>query len=409
MRSGLFGNYGISLGLVLTSLVALTARSEDLSGDYFENLKRTERLELVSQSEVTIPESQWPAPGVDVLTELNKSCGFLGAYQRTEEGLLQIPRVSCVYRKESHFDGMSPKFRCDFVSASGETLSAKVKYANSLRATAKEIAPAVLVSGLSHLMGFVTDIYCPATIICEGCSQDPWHQMQRSAAPAMPDTMNEFRYAVVEMKVPGLKISEPRLGAEKPLGLAWEDLSKVSSAWSPSQQAQKLAEREALMLWMNFIFHTDADAHNNRLICQDWMPHVEGTYICRSPVAYVHDYGDAFLKMNFNNYREKSVFSDWGSWWPVDLFGRCVGSLGEGEGAIRHAVFSEEARLEFMRRFARVSKRQMEDYLNLIHVQEISGFGTPTWVRLFAQKMEEVQNARCESLGTGETVLGKPI
>ncbi len=398
--------WSVILVSVFSSL-GLHAADDDKIGDYFENLPSSVRDSIIEVAQVTVPSYPNRPVGVDIVDELNISCRGLAVYSRDSSGKIQKPTVKCSYSREDSFDGMTSKFKCKFPTADGGSVKAKVKYAKSLSGSGKELAPAALVSGLSRLLGFVSDAYCPAVVVCEGCSADPWSEMNRSSAPPLANVVNTFEYAVIEAKVEGLKVSEPRNGAAKPLGLAWGDLAMVSEGLSDYEKHALLANREALMLWMNFIYHGDADTHNNRLICQQWSIPSGGTPRCEQSVGYVHDYGDAFFKTNLTKYRNVTVFRTSLIEVPHRWFNKCVGTLGGGEGAIRAAAYSEEARLNFLDRFSNISHQQLVDFLTLAQVDAISGNSIDEWIGEFNKKLGEVRKSRCDSLRSGDTVLSR--
>jgi hypothetical protein len=400
--------YSWFIGSVIVFLkLSLMAQNGGMASKFFENVTLVERRSIIAAVAVTNDEWLNKFGSIDVVDELNRNCRGLATYRRLENGQIERPTVKCIYRSDKNLDGMTPKFKCEFLSDNGQPVKVKIKYAKNLAGSAKEIAPAILGSGLSNLLGFVSDTYCPAVVICEGCNSDPWSRMQRSSAPALVNVRHTFDYAVVEVKVEGLKVSEPRKESPKPQGLAWAELANVSQTLSLEQKHILLAEREALMLWMNFIYHTDADAHNNRLLCQQWSEIRPDRFRCEKSVGYAHDYGDSFAKMNFSNFKGVSVFLTSYFRWPALWGKKCVGSLDRGEGAIKQAVFSEEARSFLVERFSQISHIQLKDYLALAKVDRLSGHSLDEWTEVINNKLAQITEVRCESLNSRNTVLTK--
>lgn len=368
---------------------------------YFENSPAMIRQQIIAISSVSKPSVDKRISEIDVVNELSAGCAGIATYMRRPDESISIPEIRCRYKPDVNLDGESPKFKCDFTLADGTTRSLKVKYARYGSSSAPEIKPAVVGPTIARIIGFHADTYCPATIICEGCSRDPWRTQRKSSRPALPGAKSEFEHAVVEVKVPGYKVTEPRGDRSQPQGLAWHELTALPSTLPANLRYAELAKRESLMLWLNLINHTDADDHNNRLICTKLAANQTSdpaTPICEQSLAYAHDYGDAFNIMDLEEYQAYRVFS-----------GNCRGSLDGGEGVIRYANYSEEARAYLASRLAQLTRGQLIDIFALAHVSAQSGGSPVQWATAFADKVQELNAARCESITKGRSVLSSGI
>jgi hypothetical protein len=384
---------------------------------YFEKVSTEVRDEVISRANVSYDHYLNEDGRADVLAELNSNCKNIVTYSRDEQGQIIKPTVNCIYIADDNLDGMSPKFKCKFKDVNGESKKLKVKYSNSAGQSGKEIATGILGPSMARLMGFKADTYCPAIINCEGCSADPWskdgNNQAHSSKPAISGMNTIFNYALIEIKLDGLKVSEPRNGARKPLGFDWAELRAVDHRLSAAQQDQVRIEREAYMLWINFIYHTDADAHNNRLVCEkvdDLLSRPETPY-CGAAAAYAHDYGDSFRRMKLADFINTPVFfTGFVKEHPLSSWGtegnKCVGTMGGGEGAIGNAEFSEEAKKLFLERASRISKVQLIDLMNLADVSAIDSSSTAeSWANAILDKFNKVSKKSCTPYSNGDSVL----
>jgi hypothetical protein len=394
---------------------------KDQLQEYFENVSAEVREEVIKQLSVADAEYMNKNVRVDVLDELNANCKGFVTYVRNAEGNIVKPTVDCNYVADDGLDGMSPKFKCKFTNVLGETKKLKVKYGYNVIQSGKEIATGIVGPSMARLMGFKADTYCPAIVNCKGCSADPWskdeNNQYHSSKPAIAKSTTTFNYALVEIKLEGWKVSEPRNGAKKPLGFDWEELKSVDDTLSESLKDQRRIEREAYMLWINFIYHTDADAHNNRLICEKLAEEDSSVQVPKCGVAagYVHDYGDAFKRMNlteftntlvfFNGFTKLHPFASWGT-----AGNKCVGTMSGGEGAISNAEFSEEARNVLLERAQQITKEQLLDLFSLAEVNAIDSTSTPeAWANLIIDKFANMSASKskkaCAVYSSGDSVL----
>ena len=370
--------------------------------DYFKNLSSSERSQYIEIAETVNPESA-PSLTADILAELSETCGF--AYNRDINGTPILPVVLCDYnpdKKDNPLDGMSPKFNCKFREQNGKLEKRKVKYFIG-SVDQLEIPQAVITASLMRLMGFYADTYCPAIVRCKGCSPDPWSH--KSQAPPIPDSEVEFKNAVVEFKVKGEKISVTRTAKDpKPLGFEWRELKRTSKNFNEEEKELHLIERETLMLFNNFVYHTDADPHNNRLVCRKWEDNGSALR-CTDVAAYTHDVGSSFKYMDFGFYSTYAPLFASSSF----LGGKtCQGGLGRGDGIIKEATYSDESRSEFLRRFNLVSDQQLLDLFELAQVRKM-GVEPKQWVRALRNNANSMISVECPDFDSGKSVLDKKI
>jgi hypothetical protein len=393
--------------------------ANDLVKSHFKEVSSGERETIVKKLQVSSQNHPNINGAADVLEELNMNCKGFATYERDANGKITKPVIECNYIRdeEGDLDGMSPKFKCKFKKSDGESKKLKVKYANSAAQSSKEIATGILGPSMARFMGFKADTYCPAVVVCKGCAADPWSKeangQSHSSLPAIENSTATFKYALIEMKLDGWKVSIKRNGTKKPLGFEWDELKNVDESLSLAGQDRVRIEREAYMLWINFIYHTDADAHNNRLVCEklDQSKSTSVEPLCLDSAGYVHDYGDSFKRMNLNNFNNTPVFYNGVDWsHPLATWGTdgniCVGTMGGGEGAIGRARFSNEARLLFIEKFDRITNNQLIDLFNLAEVTAIDNSVTPElWAKAMTVRRDQVNKKNCESFSDGASVL----
>ncbi len=375
-------------------------QQEDEAKLYFHNLSVEERVESLSKSRSLNLNWNESDVKVSILDWLNNKCSKFGVYSKDGQGQFKRPAIPCDYVPalgDEKLDGMTEKFLCKF-NIGNKTKVLKVKY-GKFDSMSKETTNGPLGTTFANLMGFAADVLCPALISCRGCpSQNPWSS-HRSSDPKSDKTYN-FKIAVIENKWKGIKITNPGT-PKKPQGFAWDEVSRIDSQLPKDQKEAVLAEREALMLWHVFIINTDADAHNNRLVCDEYTKTNE-KYHCEKVTAYSHDYGDSFGRANLKSFNV-SVFKN-------DLPGSCIGNLNNGEGVIVKPRISEEARKFLYERLSLLSTDQIRDLFALVSIADAQWFGvftnTQDWVNAFLKKRLELGQKRCEPISSGKTVLG---
>lgn len=245
--------------------------------------------------------------------------------------------------------GQTPKFLCG-----GGTTEApcpecnvtqkelKVKYGSSAGAN-PEIYAEVIGTRLMWLLGFKADRDYPVRVTCTKCPEDPWdvYSSFRSQAegldPKRPQDVAKvgaivknlggnratrtFKYAVIEVKLPGdkLKISDdrcknpaneatdPRCG-----GFSWKEIPSISAAAGGATPEQL----DAFKLLAAFMTHGDNKPGNQRLECPKENIKDDGT--CGVPFVMIQDIGAGFGSTRFFGlgYRK----ADLGAWDSVPLW-----------------------------------------------------------------------------------------
>jgi hypothetical protein len=334
---------------------------------------------------------------LDLAEYLSDACDF--EYTRDSNGVLQRPVVECDYVPKPDFNGATSKFRCVFQTGidkkTGEPKFKKLKVKYDLRAGGgdKEIAQAIVGSGVAKLMGFVSHTFCPARVICKGCpSQDPWKQSLKSSAEPNPALSFTFENAVVERKVKGYEIMAEGDDPRRPQVINWRELRNVSDQLPQEERLAELAAREAWMLYLHLINHADSDPHNNGFVC-DKATWNEGDPepTCENSFGFQNDWGDSFNFMNLGGYKSHSTFrkKDRSSRLGANI---CVGTMNSAEGDISGARFSEESRQLFKSLITKVSREQILDLFELAQVRAISKGKTTAlqWSEVFIEKIYDI-------------------
>jgi hypothetical protein len=385
--------------------------------DYFENVDSSVRNRILAMNELNLPGATSGNTANDWVADLNSACNGLATYTRdASTGEIKKPTVDCKYVPDDKLDGMSPKFKCAFSTGAGKPRKLKVKYATSADGGGKEIVTGIVGTTMSRSLGFKADYYCPAIVKCTGCTQDPWSSdgQGKSSGPEASGQISTFEHAMIEIKLPGYKVTEPRDGARKPQGMEWDELKGVPASLAGDAADRVRIDREAYMLWINFIYHTDADAHNNRLVCEKIADPKSWPPACVASVGYAHDFGDAFFRFKLDRFNASPVFVKGGGFGFDNFMGRvktmaggCVGSLDKGEGAIKSAKFSNEARISFVKRAMAIPSQDLIDLFRFAGVNTTGTKSSPEeWAQAFQEKVKSVESWKgCDPYKERSSVL----
>jgi hypothetical protein len=208
--------------------------------------------------------------------------------------------VSCTFVRHVQ-RGHSPKFHCRLLDGS----IVKVKYG----AGNGEVYGEVMATRLLWALGFGADGQYPVTVVCTGCSADPWRD---------PDVRNGTRIfdpAIIERPLAGTVI-ETREGS----GWRWPELATTNEM----EGGAPLAQRDALTLLAVFMQHTDNKPEQQRIVCIDATPATN----CATPLLYLHDVGLTFGAANVFN-RNSIGAANLGKWAEEPIWKhrqRCVGN-----------------------------------------------------------------------------------
>ena len=332
--------------------------------DPFKNLTKKQWIEAVRRAQV------WRES--DVASKDIKAGN--GAFAPGEQ-------VSCdFFPKQS--SGNTPKFWCELKPGD----AVKVKYGENNGEVYAEVAATRLLWAL----GFAADDMYPVTVLCRGCSADPFKSPQKTTAET------RFDPAAIERLMPG----DP-MEFSTDSGWSWIDLNSVD----PSLGGAPAAHRDALKLLAVFIQHTDSKPAQQRLICVDkTMGTTDETGTgteCAHPFMMLNDLGRTFGKANaFNRDQPGSAnlkaWSDQKVW--KDERG-CVGNLPKSmTGTLDNPRISEGGRKFLADLLNKLSDQQIRDLFEVSQVTRRDKTSTiDGWVNAFKQKRDEVSNRVCTS------------
>lgn len=395
--------------------------SKDEIKDKLKKLTPEQRLEAISRAEVVEKkmdlmhrESPQKISEIDMVQEISEICGKYFNYSPNEsKPNVGWPTVTCRYKQDNlSLSGATKKFYCEFNEVNKKGVEVvkrrKVKYATYFRLSKSEIVPTLMASTMARMLGLPTESYCPAKIKCVGCpSSDPWEDNRASAKPS--NETHEFNYAMVEMPADLMTITPntPRVAPNMPHGLYWNELAHVVDTEGKTAR-QKLIEREAWLLWVNFLADTDALFFNQRISC-DKASIKDGQVYCDKPIAYAHDYGHAF------NYRFK--YDKWRTHVPLhqNKDGTCYGGLthrllkdergNSQEGIHVQPIISAEARDFLVGRMKNISDKQWKDIMRIANAERLFRTSPEDFVKVMRYKIDLMSQVQCSSIDTRTTVL----
>lgn len=400
---------------------------------YMKNLSVSERNAALQMARVTSTTYDIKkVPSIDIISELQNKCGDEYKYQKVQmnfeadfdgNGARQAltyfwPKLTCTYRQdvEKKLGGGTEKFECDFpgdltnADDSDDIDTRKVKHVRYPdRPLESEGLEVVLATTVSRLLGFYAETYCPAEITCKGCpSSNPWRNDGRSSgSPSHRDY--KFPIAMVEHLVKGMTMSNKDIHPYVQ-GVEFAELRQVNP--KDPQARAKLIEREAWMLWLNFIQHTDAGSYNERLSCVDVEYAADGKPTCKDSVVYTHDYGHSFYK-NF-------TFRTWSKRSPLQANKpgqACLGNMTKDDlgitpskrfqGVIFSPAISSEARDLLVTRLEAITDQQWATAYQLSKMEEIAEVSTADFLKVLKQKISQLKSANCLPFDSGTSVLAQ--
>lgn len=397
------------------------------SKTYFKTMPESERMEAIRKARVTNPDYDLAkVPSVDIVADLEAKCGptytyqktvgtvELGSFDRSEQRQFDMyswPKKECEYHQDTgKLGGGTEKFYCDFkdgADSEEDDKTTKVKYAKSPEDPLhSEILETILATTITRLLGFYADYYCPAQVTCKNCpSSNPWKDKRSSQPPSSKSYV--FPVAIVESVIKGSTMSS-RLTHPYVQGIEWYEMREIQGA-NPEETRSLAIEREARMLWLNFIQHADAGSFNERLSCIDSKKDASGKPVCRKSIMYTHDFGWSFYR-HFN-------FSKWASHPPFQKNEKgqaCIGNmttqdLGIKEGRVPGLVFSpaisSEARDLLVQRLEQISDLQWLTAFQLAHLEAYSQATGKSFLDLVKKKIGQMKSADCLPFDTHTSVL----
>ena len=376
--------------------------------DYFKTVDPTLRQQLIKDMQVIHDASSIDQEHQkSVLEHMTNICGL--PYVRDQKtGVLILPIAKCTYQArnpKNPFQGMSPKFDCLFESVDPKTQEiknekVKVKYDAAQRSGGgyKEIPQAVLGTQFARLFGFYSNTYCPVKqLTCIGCpSQDPWSN-SRSQALTVKDKTVIFKDVVFEIEAKGMVITDKTAATmSKPQGFSFNDEMSKYLPLNGSLRQGTILDREQIDIWVNFIRHNDADPHNNKLICKEFVFDKNQKPSCTNVYGTVNDYGNSFGYAGSNSKMSLSEFMKSSLRRPFslsNLFSPSSNSdivtTGAASSASDYKV-SKESIKNFIERGLRIQEEDLLDIFDLAQINTVSGKNSKEWSAGFRKKLKDM-------------------
>jgi hypothetical protein len=252
----------------------------------------------------------------------------------------------------------------------------KVKYTDG-GSRGREVYTEVAVGRFLWALGFAADRMFAARVWCDGCSEDPFKDINREADNVRSSGTSFFPHASIEAPFPGRKIE-----TEDDEGWDWGDVY-AESAWGGEQRVAF----EAYVLAANMVHFHHGLAKQNALACEQgyWRP---DTGQCSKPVMYLDDmgasFGDGRSRGDFDKYRRNPVFRNRGA---CEL----NADLG-GFGRV-----SEEARRFLVERLDGFDQPVVNALFESAgFAEDTTGASATQWTAVFLQRIEEVRAATCK-------------
>jgi hypothetical protein len=151
-------------------------------------------------------------------------------------------------------------------------------------------------------LGFPTDHMFRATVVCAGCSRDPFNDIRTAADNRPARETNVFEQASIERR------AWTPLDSDQDEGWKWDD---VYAIWSGNPD--KRIQFEAYVLALNLVHFHNGISKQNTLACdpRTWDP---ATGSCGHPVIFLDDPGSSFgggrQRGDYDTYRSHRVFLD---------------------------------------------------------------------------------------------------
>lgn len=392
--------------------------------DYFKSVSEDERSDALSRAELFVnnydPEK---VAQINIVGDLHQLCGEPYRYQQTQvsdfSDFAKAPKASytwpvipCNYSAdtEKKMSGGSAKFQCDFVNPESKDgiATRKIKYANySNDPLRSEVVETIIAFNLAKLVGFHTNVYCPAILECQNCpNSTPWNSQRASVAGS--NKKYRIEWSLIERPLAAYMVST-RSSGNAPRGVDWGELKLVKTD-TEDERKRILIEREAWMLWIHFLAHTDAADFNQRLSCLKAESLRDEKYSCKQPILYTHDYGHAFYRhLDFFKWSRLPVFQD------SDQNAGCRAGMTKDnipgqsplKGVILGAEISAEARDLLVQRLGRVTDDQWKTLYQLARAEEASTYNTGDFLNVIKRKIKQMNNANCLPFAAGKSVLAQ--
>lgn len=250
----------------------------------------------------------------------------------------------------------------------------KVKYSTG-GSRGREVQTEVAVHRFLWALGFPTDQMLRATVVCAGCSRDPFNDIRTAAENRPARGTNVFEQASIERK------PWTPLDADEDKGWEWGD---VYAIWSGNPE--KRLQFEAYVLALNLVNFHNGLAKQNTLACdpRTWDP---ATGRCGHPVIFLDDPGSSFgagsQRGDFGAYRSHRVFAD-------------AGACALGADLAGFGRPSEDARRFLVGRLNNLTPEGVRAIFESAGFDEgTTGGSAAAWSAMFLQRIEEVRHASC--------------
>ncbi len=250
----------------------------------------------------------------------------------------------------------------------------KVKYSTG-GSRGREVQTEVAVHRFLWTLGFPTDQMLRATVVCAGCSRDPFNDIRTAAENRRARGTNVFEQASIERK------AWTPLDADQDKGWDWND---VYAIWSSNPE--KRLQFEAYVLALNLVNFHNGLAKQNTLACdpRTWDP---ATGRCSHPVIFLDDPGSSFgagsQRGDYGAYRSHRVFAD-------------AGACALGADLAGFGRPSEAARRFLVGRLNNLTPEGVSAIFETAGFdEETTGGSAAAWSTMFLQRIEEVRHASC--------------
>jgi hypothetical protein len=250
----------------------------------------------------------------------------------------------------------------------------KVKYSTG-GDRGREVYTEVAVHRFLWTLGFPTDDMFLATVVCAGCSRDPFNDIRTAAENRPVRGTNVFEQVSIERK------AWAPLDSDRDEGWKWDD---VYAMWSGNPE--KRVQFEAYVLALNLVNFHNGLSKQNTLACdlRTWDP---TTGQCGRPVIFLDDpgssFGDGSQRGDYDAYRNHRVFLDAGA---CALRADLAGFGGPSEAARRFLV----GRLDNL---TPAGVRAIFESAGFD--ERTTGGSAAAWSTMFLQRIEEVRHASC--------------
>jgi hypothetical protein len=250
----------------------------------------------------------------------------------------------------------------------------KVKYSTG-GSRGREVYTEVAVHRFLWALGFPADHMFRATVVCKGCSRDPFSDIRTAAENRPARATNTFTEASIERK------AWTPLDSSEDEGWNWDD---VYAIWS--SDPAKRVQFEAYVLALNLVHFHNGLAKQNTLACdpRTWDP---ATGKCGRPVIFLDDPGSSFgsgsSRGDYGAYRNERVF--------LDARACTLGADLAGFGRP-----SEAARRFLVERLNNLTPEGVRAIFESAGFnEETTGGSAAAWSTMFLQRIEEVRHASC--------------